>query len=123
MKLTGAPFTRFITPAIFLGMLLAFGSVATNNFVSPYCRNQLNAVKRNAVTKIITKLSESRTSFEEYGFKFHWKSVKNGRLEDVLVYRAPRQKFNQSTGQFVMKLGYIKIMDPDMGDLTYPPGG
>lgn len=29
---------------------------------------------------------------------------------------------DQTTGQFIMKVGYIKITDADKGDLTYPAG-
>ncbi|MBT8486136.1 MAG: hypothetical protein HKO59_12120 [Phycisphaerales bacterium] len=29
---------------------------------------------------------------------------------------------DQATGQMVMKLGYITVVDDDLGDLTYPPG-
>ncbi len=101
MKLTGVSFTRIITPIFFIGILLSFLSITTNNYLAPYCRNQLNRFKRHVVTRFITRLSESRNHIEYEGYKFHWKSVKDGRLHDIVVYKVPPQKILPS-GKYVL---------------------
>jgi len=93
MKLTGVSPMHLISPVLFVGLLLSFLSVCTNNHLAPYCRNKLNQFKRRAVTKFITKLSESHNHIEYEGYKFHWKTVKDGRLHDIVVYKLPRQKY------------------------------
>ena len=116
MKLTGVSFTRLITPILFIGVLLSFLSLTTNNHLAPYCRNQLNRFKRHVVTKFITKLSESRNHIEYEGYKFHWKTVKEGRLHDIVVYKVPRQK--------VLPSGLFVQADPnELGQILHAKNG
>lgn len=91
MKLTGTRLRRLVLPTIFLGLVLSFASLMTNNHLAPYCRGKLKSVTRNTVTRILSSFSESRNTFQHENYKFHWQRVSDGRLEDVLVYKAPRR--------------------------------
>ncbi len=91
MKLTGTRLRRLVLPTVFLGLVLSFASLMTNNHLAPYCRGKLKSVTRNTVTRILSSFSESRNTFQYDNYKFHWQRVSDGRLEDVLVYKAPRR--------------------------------
>lgn len=94
MKLAGVPAARLAAPALFLGLVLTLASFYTSNYLTPDARHRLSDFVRSTVTKLITRLSESRNNVEYDGphstWKFHWKGVRDGRLRDLVVCKSPR---------------------------------
>jgi lipopolysaccharide export LptBFGC system permease protein LptF len=93
MKLTGITSKRLLTPTIFLGLLLASISMLSSNYFGPMARNELASFVRRAVFRLISQLGESRNGIEYEGpkhqWKVHWKGVKNGKLDDIIIYKIP----------------------------------
>jgi len=93
MKLTGITSKRLLTPTIFLGLLLALISMMSSNYIGPMARNELASFVRRAVFRLISQLGESRNGIEYEGpkhqWKVHWKGVKDGKLDDIVIYKIP----------------------------------